>query len=130
MLRPKHKKLLPRVKLLLILMVGAILFEFLLIKPGEAVMAWSLLIALVIVGGVFFVIPLDLTIQEPLTNRWYRAAHWAGWILCMLLGVLFLGAAVVWGIGGLKAYSETKRILSRSHCWKQRSAQARWRNAS
>ena len=99
MFRVKHKKLLSRgINLLLSLVIGVIVIEDLL-KPGKAVAVWMTLVCLVIAGGVFFVVSLELRGQRP-ANRWYRAAYWAAWILCLLLGALLISAAVAWGITG------------------------------
>jgi hypothetical protein len=97
MFKLKHKKLLSRGMYLLFtstMFVGGL--EDLL-KLNGAVIRWTAFIFLLTTAGVFFVMPLDFMASGP-SNRWYRAAYWAFWILCTLVGVLFIGAAAVWGI--------------------------------
>jgi len=99
MFRLKHKNLLSRGKnLLFALVLGATVLEFLL-KPSGAVIAWTLLIGLLIVGGIGLAIPLEIEEPEP-SNRWYRAAYWGVWLFCALPGAMIIGAAVAWGITG------------------------------
>ncbi len=62
-------------------------------QPDKAVLAWVTPLGLLIFGTYFCVRPLGFTGQRPM-NRWYRAAERMGWILCELMGVLLIGAAV------------------------------------
>jgi hypothetical protein len=117
MVGPQYKKRIARgMQALFVLMVGILLLEFLLIKSGDAVFAWTWLIALVIMGGFFFVIPWGLRGPERV-NHWYRAADWAVTILCVLLGALFLGAAITWGIIGPIVPRDAQRAMT---CSEQR----------
>ena len=98
MFRLKHKKLLSRgVNLLFALLLGVMVLEGLVLKPGGVVIAWTILIGLVIVGGMGLVIPLEIEAQDQ-ANRWYRAAYRAVWPFSALPGALIILSVVVWGI--------------------------------
>jgi hypothetical protein len=93
-LLPKENKLIIRggVILTLLFLVAAGLLPHFDSQPDKTVFGWMLSIALLIVGGNFWVFPLESRDWEPI-NRWQRAAHRAGGILCKIIGSLFIGAA-------------------------------------
>lgn len=84
-------------RFLLALVLFVLLLVFLLIKPGEAVVAWMMPIGLLYLAGVGAVCAWELGRLERI-NRWYHAAHWTGLIVCAGGGALCIGAAVVWVI--------------------------------
>ena len=112
MVRPHHKRRFVRgMQIVFALVLGVWLLEF-LVKPGEAVFTWTALIALVSLGGMCLVLPWGFPGQTR-ENRWSRAADRAGTVLSLLLGALFLGAAVAWGIAGptLKQFPAVSGVL-------------------
>ncbi|HEY7349336.1 MAG TPA: hypothetical protein VH599_13565 [Ktedonobacterales bacterium] len=85
--------------LLLGLATCVMMLEEFVFQPDKAVIAWTVLTALVVTGGLFFAMPLAFKEQEP-ANRWYRAAYLVAWILSVLTGTVCILLAVVWGITG------------------------------
>ena len=71
----------------------------LLLNLDKALIAWTACVALVLLGGEFFTIMLGHR-RQHLANGWYRAAYWAGWIVCAGTGALLIGAMVIWAING------------------------------
>jgi hypothetical protein len=78
---------------------GLVLFLLVLLEYvfnlNEAVTAWTTFIALVVVGAEALASVLKPPRGQPI-NRWYGAAHWATWIMCMVGGTLVIGAVIAW----------------------------------
>ena len=80
-------------RFLVALMFFVSLLVFLLIKPGEAVIAWMVPIGLLYLAGVGSVCAWDLRRLEG-TNHWYHAARWTALIVCAGGGALCINTGV------------------------------------
>lgn len=113
MLWPKSNSLFSRVMKFLLVLPPGVLALAVLLHLSKAVIAWSGIITLLIVGGEFITIPLGFT-RKRLVNDWYRAAYWAGWIVCVGTGALVIGTTVAWWFTGptLGQFSAVTGVLT------------------
>jgi hypothetical protein len=93
----KYKDPLLRIMRFLFALSTFVLGLAVLLNLNKAVIAWIGLIALTILAGEFFIIPLGFK-RQHLENAWFRAAYRVGWIVFVGAGALLISATLAWAI--------------------------------
>jgi hypothetical protein len=82
--------------LVILLAAGTGLLEY-LFHANTIIMKWTMLVAFLIIVGLFGFMPLALT-KNQLVNRWLRASYVVLWVFCVSIAALLMGAALIWAI--------------------------------